>query len=93
MCQLDLKVKQIQRVGDDGPTVAIATVELDGQWMIHGVRVVQTGDKLFVALPQRKTQKDGNDVYYDVVHPLRREIRESLDAAVLQAYRGMAAGA
>jgi stage V sporulation protein G len=66
-----------------GPTKAIGSVTLGGSFMVHGVRVVQGPQGLFVGMPQRK---DG-DQYRDLAHPVTGDLRRRLDAAVLEEYQ------
>jgi stage V sporulation protein G len=69
-------------ITEPGPTRAIGSVTLAGAFVIHGVRVVEGENGLFVAMPQKK---DGNK-YRDVAHPITGPMRGLLSSAVLEAY-------
>lgn len=66
---------------------AIASVSLDGQFVVKGLRVVDGNKGLFVAGPQTSFKdKDGNTQYKDLFFPISNAGRDSLQDAVLKAY-------
>jgi len=66
-----------------GPTKAIGSVTLGGSFIVHGVRVVESQNGLFVGMPQRK---DGEQ-YRDLAHPLTGDLRARINSAVLEEYQ------
>ena len=66
---------------------AIASVSLDGQFVVKGLRVVDGNKGLFVAGPQTSFKdKGGNTQYKDLFFPISNAGRDSLQDAVLKAY-------
>jgi stage V sporulation protein G len=67
----------------DGKMKAVASVTLDGEFVIHDVKVVEGLKGLFVAMPSRKTPEGE---YRDVAHPITTEARERIQRAVLEVF-------
>lgn len=67
-----------------GQQKAFADVVLDDEYAIHGLKVMEGNDGLWVAMPSRYDRK--NDTYRDVFHPISKEAREKLFNAVLEKY-------
>lgn len=65
---------------------AYATVNLGGAYAVHGVRVIDSQNGLFVQMPQNSFQRDGKLTYQDVFHPVSAKARKELCAGVLKAY-------
>jgi len=62
---------------------AVASVTLDGEFVIHDVRVVEGHNGLFVAMPSRKTPEGE---FRDIAHPITPDARERIQSAVLKAF-------
>lgn len=62
---------------------AVASVILDDCFVIHGIKVIQGPEKLFLQMPNRKVSEDE---FKDVVHPLNTETRKLFEEKVLAAY-------
>lgn len=71
---------RLRRVATDGKMKAVASVTLDGEFVVHDVKVVEGAKGLFVAMPSRKTP-DGE--FRDVAHPITPAARERIQKAVL----------
>lgn len=78
---------RLRRTRGNERVKAAASVCFDGQFVIHGVRVIQGPSGLFVSMPARRT--NGGD-YRDMAHPVTAEARERIQAAVLAAYEDWA---
>ncbi len=74
---------RIRRLNPEGRMKAVASVTLDGEFVIHDVRVVEGHNGLFVAMPSRKTPEGE---FRDIAHPITTEARERVQVAVLKAY-------
>lgn len=71
----------------EGNTKAFASVTIDEKFAVHDIRILDTGNGPFVAMPTGKAyEKDGKKVYPDVFHPVTAEARTDLVDAVLAAY-------
>lgn len=62
----------------------VATVIINDCFAIHGIRILEKNDELFIAMPNRKSN-DG--VYYDVAHPITTECRKMFEDAIIEKYK------
>jgi stage V sporulation protein G len=76
---------RMRRMTTEGKMKAVASVTLDGEFVIHDVKVVEGLKGLFVAMPSRKTP-DGD--FRDVAHPITQAARERIQKAVLDVFHG-----
>ena len=74
---------KIHSVRSDGPTLANASVDLNGVFAIRGVKIIQGKNGPFVSMPSYKA---GNE-YRDVCFPCTKEFRAEFQNAVLGAYQ------
>ncbi|MBQ3866227.1 MAG: SpoVG family protein [Clostridia bacterium] len=75
----DVRIRKLFR---DGILRAVASVTLDGAFVVHDVKVLFINDRALVAMPNRKCEEG----YRDVAHPIVPELRADLEKAVLRAY-------
>jgi len=67
-----------------GKIRAFASIVIDDCFIINDLRVIEGREgQLFVTMPARKAR---NGQMRDIAHPLNREIREEIDARVLDEY-------
>lgn len=66
----------------DGAQKASATVNINGQFAIRGLKIMEGTKGLFVSMPSYKV---GNE-YKDICFPCTKESRADFDKAVLAAY-------
>lgn len=83
-----MKVKaRIDRMMSGERVKAIASVSLDGQFVVKGLRVVSGNKGLFVAAPQLSYKaNDGGVKYSDFFFPISNAGKTALQEAVLKAY-------
>jgi len=62
---------------------AFATVTLDACFVVRGLKVIRTSDRLFVAMPARK-KPDGT--FQDIAHPIDAATRRMFEETVLSEY-------
>lgn len=74
---------RIFRTREGGVVKAYASVTLDGEFVIRGLKVLEGENGLWVGMPGRK---DRNGEFRDTFHPITREAREKLISAVLEEY-------
>lgn len=67
---------------DLGNIKAFVGITLEDSFAIHDIKVISGEEGLFVAMPSKKVA----DGYRDVCHPINKEVREMVNAAVLEAY-------
>lgn len=65
-----------------GKLRAFVEIIINGQFVVHGIKVIEGTHRRFVAMPTR----ENGDRQVDVCHPTDRETREWLEAIVLTAY-------
>ena len=66
----------------DGAQKASATVNINGQFAIRGLKIMEGTKGLFVSMPSYKV---GNE-YKDICFPCTKESHEQLNSAVMNAY-------
>ncbi len=71
---------------EDAKVKAFASANIGNAFAIHGIRVLDSKNGLFVQMPQSSYQKDGKTVYEDIFHPITADARHELYGAVLSAY-------
>ena len=76
----DIKVRKVTQ---EGKMKAIVSVTFDDAFVVHDIKVIEGHDKLFAAMPSRKSA-DGT--YRDIVHPITSDMREELQSAILKKY-------
>ena len=81
----DIRVKRIQtESATESKMKAVVSVTFDDAFVVHDIKVIEGQDKLFTAMPSRKTQ-DGE--FKDIAHPINRETRVKLEEAILAEYQ------
>lgn len=61
----------------------IASVTLDGEFVVHDIRILEGDEGLFIAMPSKK-KPDGK--YKDIAHPITKEVRAIFEAAIFEAF-------
>ena len=79
----DIVVRQLQSTGK---LKAVVSVTFDNCFVVHDVKVIESMNGLFIAMPSRKTP---NNNYIDIVHPINSAFRQVMSDAVLGAYRAL----
>jgi stage V sporulation protein G len=75
---------RIYKPKTEGAVKAYATVSLDNEFIVKGLKILEGENGLWVSMPSRKA-KDGT--FQDIFHPASREAREKIVNAILNAYR------
>ena len=77
---MNISVKVRRLVSNSKPLKAVC-------YVIHGVKVIETESKTFIAMPSELWKDaEGNDKFRDVCHPINAETRKAMQEAVLSAY-------
>ena len=69
MKNMEITDIRIKKVASEGKMKAVASVTFDNAFAVHDVKVIEGPEKLFVAMPSRRTP-DGE--YRDIAHPINR---------------------
>ena len=83
MKNMEITDIRIKKVASEGKMKAVASVTFDNAFAVHDVKVIEGTEKLFVAMPSRRTP-DGE--YRDIAHPINSDMRNMLESKVLAAY-------
>ena len=75
---------RIYKAKTEGAVKAYASISLDNEFVVKGIKVLEGENGLWVSMPSRKG-RDGT--FQDIFHPASREAREKIVNAVLEAYR------
>lgn len=84
-----MKIKaKIDRMVNAGNVKAIASVSLDGMFVVKNLKVMDGKKGLFVSMPQESfTGKDGQKKYSNTFFALTNSAKLELQESVLQAYQ------
>ncbi|WP_088008427.1 septation regulator SpoVG [Indiicoccus explosivorum] len=74
---------RLRRVETEGRMKAVASITLDGEFVIHDIRVIEGNSGLFVAMPSKRSP-DGE--FRDIAHPINPGARSKVQNAVLTEY-------
>ncbi|MCD8391038.1 MAG: septation regulator SpoVG [Firmicutes bacterium] len=80
---MDITDIRIKKVSTDNKMKAVASVTFDNAFVIHDIKVIEGKEKLFIAMPSRRTP-DGE--FRDIAHPINSEARDTIEEAVLRKY-------
>ena len=65
---------------------AVVSVTFDDAFVVHDIKVIEGQEKLFIAMPSRKTP-DGE--FKDIAHPINVEERKMVEEVVLEAFNNL----
>ena len=80
---MKIEVARIHKLNGAGAIKAFADITIEDSINILGLRVVEGKEGLFVTMPMEEG-KDGK--WYNVVIPLKRDLKEKIERIVLEAY-------
>lgn len=74
---------RIRKISKEGRMKAVVSITLDDEFVVHDIKVIESDNGMFVAMPSRQTP-DGE--YRDIAHPINSNTRSTMQAAILAAY-------
>lgn len=77
---------RMRKITKEGKMKAVASITIDGEFVVHDIKVIEGDNGLFIAMPSRKSP-DGD--YRDIAHPISTETREELQKLILSTYENM----
>ena len=77
---------QIHPAKETDKVLAYASIVLDGCFVVRDLKVIDGGDRYFVAMPSKK-MKDGS--YRDTAHPINTQTRLMVERKVLSAFNSV----
>lgn len=82
---MDIKVSSITLLDrEDSKTKAMATLLINDEFAVHGIKVIEGKNGEFVQMPSKR---DANGNYNDIVFPINAETRTQINNAVLERYK------
>ena len=64
--------------------LALASITIDNDFVVSGLRVLNGSKGLWVSMPSRKNK---DNEYKDIAYPITKEARETLQQAVINKYK------
>ena len=74
---------RLRKVNSENRMKAVASVTFDNEFVIHDIKVIESQNGLFIAMPSRKTP---NGEFKDIAHPINTETREMLQKTIIDKY-------
>lgn len=78
----DVRVRKISSENSN-KMKAIASITIDGVFVVHDIKILEGEKGMFIAMPSRKSS-DGE--FRDIAHPINTETREMLQRLILEKY-------
>ena len=74
---------KITKVETDTRVKGVACITIDDSFVVHDIKIIETENGLYVAMPSRKTP---NGEFRDIAHPINKEARKIIQNAILNEY-------
>ena len=74
---------RLKKVNSEKKMKAIASVTFDNEFVVHDIKVIESQNGLFMAMPSRKNP---NGIFKDIAHPINQDTRAKIEKAILEAY-------
>ena len=77
---------RIRKISKEGKLKAIVSITLDGEFVVHDIKVIEGEKGLFIAMPSRRA---GDGEYRDIAHPINSQTREMIQNIILERYEAV----
>ena len=77
----DVRIRLVHRT--EGLLRAVASITIDGCFVVHDIKIFERDGECFIAMPSRKTPEGE---YKDIAHPINSETRTHLLELILAKY-------
>lgn len=74
---------RVRKLNLEGKMKAVVSITFDNAFVVHDIKVIEGSDKLFIAMPSRKTAEGE---FKDITHPINAQMRETISSAILKQY-------
>ena len=74
---------RLRKVNSENRMKAVASITFDNEFAVHDIKVIESQNGLFIAMPSTKTP---NGDFKDIAHPINSETREKILNAILEVY-------
>lgn len=81
--EINITDVKIRKTSDDGKMKAVVSITFDNMFVVHDIKVIEAKEKLFVAMPSRKTPEGE---FKDIAHPINAEMRDVIHKSILDKY-------
>jgi len=75
-------------ISDDKRVKAFASITLDNELVIHGIKILDGKKGVFVAMPSKRA----GDKFKDIVHPLNIDFRRQIQEKILEKFNSIEKG-
>ena len=76
-----VSVKKIEK--ESSQVKGFVTIVFDDMYAVHGIKIIEGENGLWVAMPSRKTP---TGEYTDIAHPINAEARKMIEDAIFEEY-------
>ncbi|MDD4211167.1 MAG: septation regulator SpoVG [Clostridia bacterium] len=77
----DIRIRLVKK--EDSKLKAVASMTIDGCFVVHDIKIVEGNNGCFVPMPSRKTPEGE---FKDIAHPIDTATRQQIDTSILAAY-------
>lgn len=77
---------RIRKISKEGKMKAVVSITLDGEFVVHDIKVIEGEKGLFIAMPSRRA---GDGEYRDIAHPINSDTREMIQNVILERYEAV----
>ncbi len=74
---------RIRKITKEGKMKAIASITLDGEFVVHDIKIIEGEKGLFIAMPSKKSFAGE---YKDIAHPINSVTRDTIQRTILASY-------
>lgn len=75
---------RIRKVAKEGKMKAVVSITIDGEFVVHDIKVIEGEKGMFIAMPSRRAT-DGE--YRDIAHPINSGTRDCIQETILEKYQ------
>ena len=75
---------KIRKLLNENRLRAVMSVTFDDEIAVHDIKIIDGGDRLFVAMPSKK---NALGAYKDVAHPINAKTREYISDTLIAEYK------
>lgn len=79
-----IKIKCLENTGNK--MVGLCSLTFDGLVAVHGIKILKKDDRMFLAMPSRRTNAG---TFKDIFHPISTEPREKIEQIIFDLYEWM----
>lgn len=79
----DVRIRVVKNTEGELKLKAYADVTFDDCFVVHGLKIIEGQNGLFIAMPSKKI---GNGEFKDIVHPIQPEFRNHITEVILKKY-------